>query len=75
MGEGGAASKRLEEIAAEARRTGLKVYELEALLALGELERRSARAAAGRARLRAVEAEARALGLNLVARRASASAG
>jgi tetratricopeptide (TPR) repeat protein len=68
-------TKVLEAAAAEARRAGLKVYELEARLALGEVELAAGHKGSARARLRGVEAEAKALGLALLARRAAQSVG
>jgi hypothetical protein len=73
-GDAEAARKRLLEIVAEARTAGLELYELEARLALGELESRSSREQDGRARLRTVEQEAKTLGLALLARQAAAGA-
>ena len=74
VGDAAGASKSLEATAAEARAAGLKAYELEARLALAEVEMRSGRAEAGRARLREVASEARSKGLELLARQAAARA-
>ncbi len=46
--------------------------QLEARLALGEIEMKSGKTAAGRARLEALEAEARTKGYKLIARKATA---
>jgi tetratricopeptide (TPR) repeat protein/tRNA A-37 threonylcarbamoyl transferase component Bud32 len=73
-GDAVGAVKSLESTAEEARAGGLKPYELEARLAAAEVELRSGRAEAGRARLRAVESEARARGLALLTRKAAAAA-
>jgi hypothetical protein len=72
-GDVAGAAKALEALAATAARAGLTLYDLEARLLLGEIELRSGRADAGRARLRAVETEAAAHGLSLLARRARAA--
>ena len=72
-GDAARAAKSLEALAATAGQAGLKLYDLQARLLLGELELRSGRAVAGRARLRAVETEATARGLGLLARRARAA--
>lgn len=56
---------------AEARAAGLKAYELEAWLALAEVEMRAGRAEAARARLREVASEARSKGLELLVRQAA----
>jgi predicted negative regulator of RcsB-dependent stress response len=74
-GDTAGATKSLEATAAEARAAGLKGYELEARLALAEVEMGSGRAEAGRARLRDIVSEARAKGLELLARQAAARAG
>jgi tetratricopeptide (TPR) repeat protein len=74
-GDAAGASKSLEATAAAARSAGLKAYELEARLALAEVELRSGRADAGRARLREVESEATTRGLALLARQAAALRG
>jgi len=73
-GDVAGASKALEATIGEARKGGLQGYELEARLALGEVEMRSGRADAGWPRLQAVESEARAKGLELLARQAAAGA-
>lgn len=64
------AMRSLETLIAATSKAGLKLYALEAGSMLGELEIRSGRADAGRARLRAVETEATAEGLSLLARHA-----
>jgi len=64
-GDAAGAARSLEAAAAQARAAGLKAYELEARLALAEVEMRSGRAETGRARLREVASEARATGLKI----------
>ena len=73
-GDGAGALRDLEATASQARASGLKAYELEARLALGEVEMRLRRVAAGRARLREVESEAKSRGLHLLARQAASAA-
>ena len=73
-GDAMGAMKILEATAAEARASGFYEYALTARLALGEAEMRFGRAETGRAGLREVEAEARAKGLDLLARQAAARA-
>jgi hypothetical protein len=70
-----AALRALDSVRAEAVRAGFVKEQLEASLELGELEIRSGRAAAGRARLRTLAREAQAKGLGLVARRAERALG
>ena len=71
-GDVAGATKGLEALAASAGPAGLKLYELEARLMIGETEMSSGRAEAGRARLQAVETEATSRGLALLAQRARA---
>jgi hypothetical protein len=61
------AMRSLEGLIATTAQAKLKLYELEARRMLGELEVRAGGAAAGRARLQAVDAEATARGLGLLA--------
>ena len=69
-GDVAGASRSLEVLLATSSQAGLKLYELEAKLMLGELEVRSGRVDAGRARLQAVASEATAKGLALLTRHA-----
>jgi hypothetical protein len=71
VGDREGAARSLKATADEARGAGLKTYELEARLALGELAVRAGRAESGRALLRAVESEATSRGLGLLARQAA----
>lgn len=70
----GDARTSLTSIASEAAKLALKGYELEARLALGEVEMRSGEVAAGRARLAALEKDASSRGFGLIAQRAAAAA-
>lgn len=72
-GQPAEAVRRLEAALAETRAIGFVDLELEARLALGELDLASNRVAAGRARLKEVEEEAARRGFLLVARRAAAA--
>lgn len=65
-----AALQSLERTAAEAARMGLLGHQFEARLALGEIEMRSGKSAAGKARLRAPAAEAKDKWFGLIARKA-----
>jgi eukaryotic-like serine/threonine-protein kinase len=65
----------LEQVIAQAAQAGLLGPQLEARLALGELEIERGRAAAGRARLETLQGEARALGYGLIARKAASRIG
>ena len=67
------ATRLIEATRQEAVKTGLVGVELEARLALGRLEMKSARSAAGRARLELVQQAATAKGFGLIARRAAAA--
>jgi tetratricopeptide (TPR) repeat protein len=69
-----AASNILEAMLAQAKKHGFVGYQLEVLLALGEIEVKSSQIAAGRARLTALEKDARAKGFLLIARKAAAAA-
>jgi hypothetical protein len=64
----------LEAVSAEAARLHLADEELSTRLALGELEMKSGRTAAGRARLARLEKDAGAKGYTLIARQAHAAA-
>jgi DNA-binding winged helix-turn-helix (wHTH) protein/tetratricopeptide (TPR) repeat protein len=67
------ATKSLAGVIAEATRFGFISYQLESRLALGEIEMKSGKTVAGRTRLEALEGEAKAKGLVLVARKAAAA--
>jgi tetratricopeptide (TPR) repeat protein/TolB-like protein len=69
------ATRALESTAAEARKAGLVGFELDARLALGEVELASGQAEAGRARLAQVESDARARGFGTVANEAARKRG
>ena len=66
-----AAGKELSEIIAQSHTLGYRLIELDARLALTELEMRAEKTAEGRARLAAIEVDAKAIGYNLVARKAA----
>ena len=70
-GDASGARRSLEGAIARARETGLVAFALEASLALGEIERKSGAAAAGRERLESVEKDAAARGFLRIARRAA----
>ncbi|HBL30345.1 MAG TPA: hypothetical protein DD490_26220, partial [Acidobacteria bacterium] len=65
----------LQQVIEQAGRAGLLAPQLEARLALGELDLEQGRTAAGRERLQALEQEANALGYRLIAQKAEARAG
>jgi DNA-binding winged helix-turn-helix (wHTH) protein/tetratricopeptide (TPR) repeat protein/TolB-like protein len=67
------ASKSLESVRLEAAKYGFATLGLEARLALGEIEVHAGSVTAGRARLSALEREARARGFGLIARKAAAA--
>ena len=67
------AVNNLEAIIPEAAKLGFVEDEFEARLAIGEIEIESGRAAAGRARLAALERDAAARGFLLIARKAAAA--
>ena len=67
------ARKELELVVSEAQKAGFYGRQLEARLALGEIEMTSGATVAGRARLEALEAEARTKGYGLIARKASSA--
>jgi DNA-binding winged helix-turn-helix (wHTH) protein/tetratricopeptide (TPR) repeat protein/TolB-like protein len=68
---GGQRVKNLDSAVSEAKRLGLVSIEFEGRLAQGEIELRSANAAAGRERLAALEREARAAEFGLIAAKAN----
>ena len=68
-----AANKELAAIVTKARELGYAEVELNARLALAEIEMKTGQATAGRAHLTAIEADAKAKGCNLVARKADAA--
>jgi eukaryotic-like serine/threonine-protein kinase len=67
--------KELAAIIAKSRNLGYQGIELDARLALAGIEMKEGQTAAGRAHLAAIEAEAKAKGYNLVARKASIARG
>jgi serine/threonine protein kinase/tetratricopeptide (TPR) repeat protein len=69
-----AARKSINSMVAETTRDGFKEYELEARLALGEIEMKSNQAETGRRMLAALEKEARSRGFALIADKAAAAA-
>jgi DNA-binding winged helix-turn-helix (wHTH) protein/TolB-like protein/Flp pilus assembly protein TadD len=72
---GSAIRQELAAIIAKSRELGFVGVELNARLDLAELEMKTGQAAAGRTHLAAIEAEAKAKGYNLVARKAAAARG
>ena len=73
LGQAKAAKRGLKAILAEAEKYGFVGYQLQARLALGEIETKSGESAAGRARLEALHKDAMARNYGLVARRAAAA--
>jgi serine/threonine protein kinase/tetratricopeptide (TPR) repeat protein len=69
------AGKSLNATLAEARQCGIIGYQFEARLALGEMEMKSGHLSAGRARLRALEEDAKRKGFGLIERKAGAVRG
>jgi tetratricopeptide (TPR) repeat protein len=67
------ASRSLDSVRLEAAKSGFATLGLEARLALGEIEVQAGSVTAGRARLSALEREARARGFGLIARKAAAA--
>jgi serine/threonine protein kinase/Tfp pilus assembly protein PilF len=65
------AAKEVETVRAEASRYGFLSYDLESRLRLAQLELRSGKAPAGRARLQQLQSEARNKGFLLIARKAN----
>ena len=74
-GDGTGAARDLDRTLESATRSGIVPLQLDARLALGQIEMRSGRASSGRARLEALEQDARAKGFLLVARKAAAARG
>jgi tetratricopeptide (TPR) repeat protein len=70
-GDSTAAIAGLQATLAEARRHGFLLRQFEARLALGQIEMKSGRAAAGRSRLALLEKDAKAAGFPLIARKAA----
>jgi eukaryotic-like serine/threonine-protein kinase len=70
-----AASKELATIITKSRKLGYLGVELEARLALAEIEMKSGQTTAGGAHLATIEADAKAKGYNLVARKAARARG
>ncbi|PYX66161.1 MAG: hypothetical protein DMG74_05515 [Acidobacteria bacterium] len=68
-----AAKRSLEAVLVKASRHGYLGYEFQSRLALGEIEVKSGKTTAGRARLQALERDAKAKGFLLIARRAAAT--
>ena len=68
------AIKELESVQREAKKAGWIRYELDAQLALGEIEMKSGPTGVGRARLAALEKDATAKGFLLIAHQAAAAA-
>jgi hypothetical protein len=68
-------SRRERFFAAKLRQLGYRIVELDARLALAEIEMRAGQTAEARAHLAAVEADAKSVGSNLVARKAVLSRG
>jgi tetratricopeptide (TPR) repeat protein len=69
------ATRTLSIALAEATKHGFAGYQFEACLSLGEMEVKSGHAAAGRARLQALEKDATPKGFLLIARKAAAALG
>lgn len=67
----GGAGKAAQQALMQARKLGLFRLQLEASLALGQIEMRDKNPAAGRGRLRTLEKSARAKGFELIARKAA----
>jgi DNA-binding winged helix-turn-helix (wHTH) protein/TolB-like protein len=70
-----AARKELAAIIAKSRELGYQGIEFDARLALAEIEMKAGQITAGRAHLAAVEADAKAKGYNLIARKAALARG
>jgi hypothetical protein len=69
------ARKELAEIIAKSHELGYRLIELDARLAQAELEIRAGQRVEGRAHLTAIETEAKAIGYNLLARKAAGAMG
>jgi DNA-binding winged helix-turn-helix (wHTH) protein/tetratricopeptide (TPR) repeat protein/TolB-like protein len=72
---GKTARKELAAVIAKSRERGYLIVELDARLALAELEMKAGQTAEGRAHLAAIEADAKAKGYKLVARKAATARG
>jgi DNA-binding winged helix-turn-helix (wHTH) protein/Tfp pilus assembly protein PilF/TolB-like protein len=72
---GTAARKELATIITKSRELGYMGIELDARLALAEIEMKTGQSTAGRAHLTAIEADAKAKGYNLIARKAATARG
>ncbi len=72
---GVAARKELAAIITKSRELGYMGIELDARLALAEIEMKAGQIAAGRAHLATIEADAKAKGYNLIARKAATARG
>src|SRR5580704_4768355 len=72
---GSAMRKELTTIIAKSRELGYQGIELDARLAFAEIEMKAGQATTGRAHLAAVEADAKAKGYNLIARKAALARG
>jgi tetratricopeptide (TPR) repeat protein len=72
---GSSARKELADIITKSRQLGFMGIELDARLALAEIEMKTGQTTAGRAHLTAIEADAKAKGYNLVARKAATAGG
>jgi DNA-binding winged helix-turn-helix (wHTH) protein/TolB-like protein/Flp pilus assembly protein TadD len=70
-----AARKELATIITKSRALGYMGIELDARLGLAEIEMKAGQTAAGRAHLTAIEADAKAKGYNLIARKAATAGG
>jgi predicted secreted protein len=70
-----AARKELAAVIAKSRAQGYRVVELDARLELAEIEMKAGQTAEGRAHLTAIEADAKAKGYLLVARKAAIARG
>jgi len=70
-----AARKELAAIIAKSRELGYQGIELDARLALAEIEMKTGQITAGRAYLTAIESDAKAKGYNLIARKAATARG
>jgi DNA-binding winged helix-turn-helix (wHTH) protein/tetratricopeptide (TPR) repeat protein/TolB-like protein len=70
-----AKQKELAAIVTKSRELGYQGIELDARLALAEMEMKAGQTTAGRAQLTAIEADAKAKGYNLVARKAALARG
>jgi tetratricopeptide (TPR) repeat protein/TolB-like protein len=72
---GNATRKQLADVIAKSRQLGYMGVELDARLALAEIEMKTGQTTAGRAHLTAIEADAKAKGYNLVARKVAIARG